>query len=109
MDLPLDDTPDPCEAPLLAPGSDGLVQGDSRQILEQLSQYREEGHSMARIRRDFALHPRVTNSQIAGAAEYGRKLRLAGGDWVRAATRVPPPARVYSLGCPWKKEREEEP
>lgn len=95
-ELDLDMTPDPvAESPLLAEGSDGLVGGSKRHILETLHEYHEQGHSLRRIRRDFALSPDVTPRQIADAAEYGRRLRVADGDYLRAATRIPSRPRVF--------------
>lgn len=83
-------TPDPAERQ----GSDGLVQGDSRHVLQQLADYRDAGHSTQRIRRDFALSPDVTTSQIHGAAEVGRRLRAVGGDWGQVG-HAPAPKRFF--------------
>jgi len=67
---------DSCESPLLDPGSDGLVQGNGGQILDQLADYQDAGHSLDRIYRDFALDKsKVRPSHIRNAADYARLLR----------------------------------
>ncbi len=72
----LDLTPDArAEGPFTDPGSDGLVQGSNAQILDQLVDYQDAGHSLSRIRRDFALNGDVKSSHIRNATDYARLLR----------------------------------
>lgn len=70
------DTPDAmAEGPFSDPGSDGLVQGSNAGILDRLVDYQDEGHSLERIKRDFALSGRVSAANVANATDYARMLR----------------------------------
>lgn len=92
-EIPLDDTPDPCESPLLDPGSDGLVQAGPATLLHRLADYADQGHSLGRIRRDFALSDAVTNRQILRATAVGRQQRDGQGR-----------GKVYNIPPPWIKD-----
>lgn len=62
---------------LLNPGSDGLITGRGPEILMQMAQRRDQGASIAQLRRDTAMSGQfdVTDSMIDRAASQGARLR----------------------------------
>lgn len=64
------------DSDLLNPGSDGLVYGESSDVLRRLYEQREAGASIDQVRRAAGVdHFQVTNSQIEAALEGGRWIK----------------------------------